>query len=45
MSSYKVDELLDFYKKLGLDLQNTEQNNNLKKKSKKELYESIVMNL
>jgi len=45
MTSYKVDELLDFYKKLGLDSQNNEQNNNLKKKSKKELYESIVMNL
>jgi hypothetical protein len=41
ISAYKVNELLDLCKKLGLE----EKTDNLNKKSKKDLYELLIMNL
>jgi hypothetical protein len=41
MSSYKLDELAEFVKKMGL----SESGIDLSKKNKKDLYEMLVMNL
>ena len=41
MTSYKVDELMDLCKKLGLE----EKMNTAGKKTKKDLYELLIMNI